>query len=165
MLEQIERMEALLTQLLDYARPPIPEPSEVALAPLLRDFTSLTPEVAVDVPPNLVAWVDPGHLVAILGNLIDNARRVGPAGAPIQISGSQRNGRVVIEVNDRGPGPGETPEAHFEPYSTGRADGTGLGLPIARALAEVNGGTLQLLARGGGGAQALLELPRERAAP
>jgi len=160
-LEQIERMEELLTHLLDYARPPVPEPSEIQLAQLLHDLTSLVPGIEVEVSPALTVWADPSHLVSILGNLIDNARRVSPADQSIRISASDRNGRVVIVVADRGPGPGESPESHFEPYSTGRADGTGLGLPIARALAEANGGTLNLRSREGGGAKAELELARE----
>jgi signal transduction histidine kinase len=160
-LEQIERMEALLTHLLDYARPPVPVPSAVNVASLLGDVTSLAPQLELDVAAELTAWADPDHLTAILGNLVDNARQVSPAGAPILITAGTRNGRVVIAVGDRGPGPGGDPEALFEPYSTSRADGTGLGLPIARALAEANGGTLVLRARDGGGAQAVLELPRE----
>jgi signal transduction histidine kinase len=139
----------------------VPVPSAVNVASLLGDVTSLAPQLELDVAAELTAWADPDHLTAILGNLVDNARRVSPAGAPILITAGTRNGRVVIAVGDRGPGPGDDPEALFEPYSTGRADGTGLGLPIARALAEANGGTLVLRARDGGGAQAVLELPRE----
>jgi signal transduction histidine kinase len=164
-LEQIERMEGLLTHLLDYARPPAPEPSEVNLSSLLGDVTSLAPQIEIAMPRDLVAWADPDHLLAILGNLIDNARRVSPAATPIRIAGGESSGRVVVTVSDRGPGPGDNPEALFEPYSTGRADGTGLGLPIARALAEANGGTLELRTGDDGGAQAVLELKAKGPTP
>ena len=66
----------------------------------------------------------------------------------------------MLFVRDRGVGPGEDPEHLFEPYVSGRASGTGLGLPIARTLAEANGGTLRLSERAGGGCEAALTLPR-----
>ena len=71
---------------------------------------------------------------------------------------------VRIAVVDRGPGPGAAPERHFEPYVTARADGTGLGLPIARTLAEANGGSLTLHEAPGGGCEAVLLLPASGAA-
>ena len=62
-------------------------------------------------------------------------------------------------MSDRGPGPGEDPEKLFEPYVTRRTDGTGLGLPIARALAEAGEGTLHLETGASGGCVAVLRLP------
>lgn len=162
-LGQAGRMEALIGQLLDYARPPRAEPEDVDLGPFLDELAGGDARVRVQSGGALAARVDPEHLRQVLANLLDNARAVSPDGALVEVTaraGDRRDHRVEIVVADRGPGPGEDPERLFEPYVTGRADGTGLGLPIARALAEANGGSLLLRPRPGGGALAVLSLPR-----
>lgn len=169
-LAQTERMETLLGHLLDYARPPEPEPAEVDLGALVDALREADPrlqgalrwegDVAV---PRL--RVDPDHLRQILENLLANALAESPADAPIELGARRVADGVEITVDDRGAGPGEDPEHLFEPYVTRRADGTGLGLPIARALAEANGGTLGLSARPGGGGRAVLRLPSSGEVP
>jgi signal transduction histidine kinase len=156
-LEQCERMEKLLGQLLDYTRPPQSEPEDVELGPFLERVASGSSAVVITTGEG-VGLVDPEHLRQILENLVDNATKANDGGN-VEISSSVSRDRVEISVKDRGPGPGEDPENLFEPYVTTRSDGIGLGLPIARALAEANGGTLTLAAREGGGCQAVLLLP------
>lgn len=160
-LGEVDRMDRLLGELLDYARPPAPEPAALELAPLLSELAAGREGVSVACSPGLVARVDPEHLREILLNLLDNARAVSDPGATIELAARRRPGggrALELEVADRGPGPGPEPEAWFEPYATGRVDGTGLGLPIARSLATANGATLELAARPGGGAVARLRL-------
>ncbi|MGE5232533.1 MAG: ATP-binding protein [Acidobacteriota bacterium] len=158
---QAERMQRLIDQLLDFARPPRPETSAVAVDQVLAEVAASHPRVRVTQPSTSLAWVDRDHLVNVLENLIDNALEISDSAVEIGAAAdpSGRNGAVRIWVADRGPGPGEDPEGLFHPYVTGRARGTGLGLPIARALTEANGGTLKLAARTGGGTTATLVLP------
>lgn len=164
-LEQIQHMDRLLGQLLDYARPPDPEPTAVVLRDAASEAAAIDPRVTVAVPADLIARVDPEHLMEILENLVENALEAAPQGA-VEIGGKgQGPRRVMLTVGDRGPGPGDDPEVLFEPYVTHSADGTGLGLPIARALAEVNDGELELTRRPGGGTLAILTLPRPGAMP
>lgn len=93
-------------------------------------------------------WVDPSLVLEVLVNLLENAARAAPPDRPLELSGEPGpGGRVRIEVRDRGPG---MPSAF---------QGGGLGLHIARSLAERNGGSLDLLDRPGGGTIALLDLP------
>ncbi len=150
------RMERLLASLLEYARPPAPEPVPVLLAGFLEEVAGAAASVRSE--PGAVALADPEHLRQILENLVANAAAAAP-GEPVEISARTGIGVTEVVVADRGPGPGDDPEELFEPYVTGRADGTGLGLPIARTLAEANGGTLQLRPRAGGGCAAVLVLP------
>lgn len=163
-LHQAIRLEALITQLLDYARPPRPEIADLDLGSFLRELAAGDARLRLQVPGALAVRADPEHLRQILVNLLDNAGAASPEGSLVELTAHARDRHVEIVVADRGPGPGDDPERLFEPYVTGRADGTGLGLPIARALAEANGGSLQLRPRPGGGALAVLTLPRGSAA-
>ncbi len=161
---QAGRMEKMLQQLLDYARPPGAEPAAVDIAAATRELAELDAErVRPKVATGVEARVDPEHLREILTNLVDNALRANDAGDEsedaVEITAEARGRLVEIRIADRGAGPGDDPEGLFEPYVTGRADGTGLGLPIARSLAEANGGRLDLAPRPGGGTEAVLRLP------
>ena len=103
----------------------------------------------------------------ILVNLIDNARKFSPPGSPITVSAHERDGALVVEVADRGPGiPSEDAVALLEPFARGPAvvRGAGLGLAIAHGFAVANGGSLALEKRDGGGTRARLTLPAERVA-
>jgi signal transduction histidine kinase len=165
--EQSERMERLLRDLLDYARPTGAEPGTVPLVEMAPELEALDPRVHVRFEGDPAVEADPEHLRQILANLVENA--LAAAGDPVQVTAridrsprvpGSAQGALEIAVADRGPGPGDDPERLFEPYVTERADGTGLGLPIARALARANGGEVTLEARPGGGTVARLRLPR-----
>ncbi len=108
---------------------------------------------------------DRDRLRQILVNLIDNAVKYSPEGDEVQVEVQASNGRVLIEVRDRGPG--ISPEHQrmiFEKF--GRAQvgekakpGTGLGLFIARSIAEAHGGTLEVRSAPDRGATFRLSLP------
>ncbi len=103
---------------------------------------------AIDIPPELTVAMDRAHLHQILGNLLENGRRYcsGAPGAVRVAAAPAGSGRVALHVTDDGPG---IPEAErtqvFEPFFTKHPKGTGLGLYIARELAEANGAALELL--------------------
>jgi len=156
---QADRMNRLLSQLLDYARPPTPEPRLVLVADAVVAAAARYPDIEIEVGESANAYVDREHLEEIIDNLLANAVFFSPEGSAVVVSTTVEDGELRLSVCDRGPGPGDDPEVHFEPYQTSRADGTGLGLPIARALAEANRGTLRLENRPGGGCRALLTLP------
>lgn len=99
----------------------------------------------------------------ILRNLIENAMVVSPADKPVEvaISATWQGDRpsLQVEVIDEGPGiPPENLDRIFEPFFSTRSRGTGLGLPIARRLAEAHGGSLELKT-GPFGTTAVLVLP------
>jgi len=163
--EQTKRMERLLGELLDYARPPKAEPVPVAAEEMKKDLETLAPagtRLRFTAKGTPVALVDREHLRQILANLVGNALQASPENEPVEVTVRSHGPRIEISISDRGPGPGEEPERLFEPYVTGRAGGTGLGLPITRALARANGGEVTLAAREGGGAVATVALPRAR---
>lgn len=108
---------------------------------------------------SLEVRVDASHLHQILWNLCENAVRHGrsgdaPAPAPIDVRTGRNaaNSRPFLEVLDRGPGiVARDSERIFEPFFTTGQGGTGLGLFIARELAQANGAILLYEARDGGG--------------
>jgi signal transduction histidine kinase len=101
----------------------------------------------------------------VLVNLLQNARDASPAGSAIDVTVAEESGRLVFEVADRGEGlpPGEEART-FEPFFTTRAHGTGLGLALAKRVAEGHGGTIHALNRAGGGAVFRVVLPHAGAA-
>lgn len=115
--------------------------------------------------PLLLGRFDFVHALRVLVNLLENALKYSPAGAPVEV-GAERVGEALeIRVADRGPGVApEDRERIFEPFyrPAGTAPdvgGTGLGLSIARRLAAAQGGRVDYEARDGGGSVFVLRLP------
>jgi len=109
---------------------------------------------------------DRERLRQVLTNLLDNAVKYSPAGGEVEVEALAENGRINVEVRDRGPG--VSPEHRvliFEKF--GRASGenakpgTGLGLFIARSIAQAHGGSLEVHSRPGSGAVFTLAIPVE----
>jgi two-component system sensor histidine kinase KdpD len=129
---------------------------------VLRDHA-----VDVDQPGHeLLAGVfDFSQTLRILVNLLDNAAKYSPPGSPIQIRARTDAGRLTIDVLDRGPGVPDSERARiFEsfyrpPGVPPDVRGHGLGLAIARGLAEAQGGSVRFTPRPGGGSIFTLELP------
>jgi len=124
----------------------------------------------IDTCPDLN--VDPRAAKQVLINLLSNAVKFTPAGGRIDLRLAGRpDGGVVITVADTGIGMNaEGVRLAFEPFGqvagefTARTSGTGLGLPIARALMRLHGGELTLASKPGGGTIATAIFPAEAAA-
>ena len=103
------------------------------------------------------------ELVGLGLRLVENAARVSPEGAPIELSArAAGEGTVELEVADRGPGLPHALAARFDPLAPrgGAAElGSGLGLAIADSFARVSFGALALEPRPGGGTIARVRLP------
>ncbi len=134
----------------------------VGAAAIGQDEVRIRAEVAETLP---VVRGDAERLRQVLANLIENAVKYSPAGDEVAVRARRDNGRVVIEVSDHGPGiPLDQQRLIFEKF--GRADvaggskpGTGLGLFIARSIAEAHGGTLDVRSSPEAGATFVLALP------
>jgi len=103
---------------------------------------------------------DGDRVLQVITNLLSNAFRWTPDGGRIELQLAAANGRVAVDVLDTGPGVPTTERARiFEAFVSEDADGTGLGLPIARELAVALGGGIELESRIGAGSRFRLLLP------
>ena len=131
-------------------------------------------EVLVDVDGVLPVRAAADAILAVLGNLVDNAAKYSPRGEPIQLEAAVVGDAVVLAVQDAGPGVPASEREHIfqrfiqlEAGTANRAGGVGLGLHIARELARAQGGDLVVAeasgagqAASGTGARFELRLPR-----
>ncbi len=117
-------------------------------------------EIADDVP---LLSIDPILFEQLFVNLLENAAKYTPPGSELAIRAVRAEGMVVVEVADRGPGipPGEEERVfeRFHRVARPGVRGAGLGLPIARAIAQAHGGHLTASNRPDGGAVFRLTLP------
>jgi signal transduction histidine kinase len=109
---------------------------------------------------------DRERLRQVLTNLLDNAVKYSPAGEEVEVEALAVDGRISVEVRDRGPGVDPEHQALiFEKFGRVSGEhakpGTGLGLFIARSIAQAHGGSLEVHSRPGRGAAFTLELPAE----
>jgi two-component system, OmpR family, sensor kinase len=149
---QVDRMRKLATELLDLSRLEAgalelrPEPTDVGqlarevageFTPAAQRHDSVVRLELADEPIELDC--DPERVAQVLRILLDNALVHTPAGTRVRVSAARRNGHVRLEVSDRGLGIKRQNMPHiFEPFFTSNeeAQGAGLGLAIARELAE-----------------------------
>ena len=169
-----QRVSGIIDNVLRLSRREAPHPERVMLPEWCErfrvDFCATTQcslaDFAVQVTGSeLEVRVDLSQLQQILWNLCENALRHGAKGSAgadgrgngtprleLNLSRVARYGRVCLEVADRGIGVApQDVERIFEPFFTRGVDGTGLGLFLARELAEINDATLLYEARKGGG--------------
>jgi two-component system, OmpR family, sensor histidine kinase KdpD len=116
-------------------------------------------------PPDRPAWFDPVLLGRVFRHLLENSARYAPAGSLISLSGRRQDGRLEFTVEDNGPGidSADLPLI-FEKFYRGKkgsmlGKGTGMGLPIARAILAAHGGQIEVSSQLGRGASFRFWIP------
>ncbi len=118
----------------------------------------------------LLAPLDEVLMTQVIINLVENAVKYTPPASPIEIGAEVRDGQVVLQVADRGPGipPGEE-EKVFGMFHRiqrpGDPGGSGVGLTVCQAIVQAHGGTIRMSNRQGGGAVFSVTLPLEGGPP
>jgi len=175
---QVEALKTMVNAFGDYARPPQLATRPIALHALLAEVLdlyendqriSLTRQLA-DGEPRVRA--DAVRLRQALHNLLKNAlEAIGEARKPqIQIATrvlrADEQDWVELSVADNGPGlPADFGERWFEPYTSSKARGTGLGLAVVKKIVEEHGGSVRAENHAGGGALFVMRLPLDAPAP
>ncbi len=152
---------------LDKKRTSIGEIVEAAVAGLsgLYEVTKVT--VKIDPKsPNVSALVDRDRIQQVITNLLSNAVKFSPAGSTVIVGYEVDGTNAVVSVKDKGPGIKQEDHAHvfdkFRSMDAGKSKiirGTGLGLPICKAIIEQHGGQIGLHSRVGSGSTFFFTLP------
>jgi two-component system sensor histidine kinase KdpD len=182
--EQADRLTRLVSDLLDlsrlkgggFAAKPELNTADDLIGAAVRQtkglFGNRPLKTVIDLDsPALVGHFDFSQSLRVLSNLLENAMRYSPATESVELAAWRDGDMLVFSVSDRGPGVGEDDVSRiFEPFyrattsapDTGRA---GLGLSIARTLAEIQGGSVDYAPRPGGGSVFSLRLPATELRP
>jgi two-component system, NtrC family, sensor histidine kinase PilS len=169
---EVQRLNVLLGELLDYANPKPKQEVEFDLATLVEEvlqvargdqvFAEVELASAVDAP--LPVRADPAKLRQVLWNLVRNAAEAAAVGGKhVRVEARSVAGAARIVVGDDGPGiPKELLVRVFEPFFTTKPNGTGLGLATSHAVIAEHGGRIDVETAARGGTRMVVTLPRAR---
>ncbi len=168
-LERIERQalraERIIADLLESSRGDSTKPEAVSVGELvaLAEERATLPAAVELVGPagaELRVLADPEQISRAFANLLLNAAEAMDGAGSVQIDARRAGDRVVVTFHDEGPGIEPALEPHiFEPLTSGKRRGFGLGLMVVRALVERNAGAVSGASREAGGAAFVVELP------
>ncbi|MGE0002044.1 MAG: ATP-binding protein [Fimbriimonadaceae bacterium] len=166
--DQLDRFSVLSARLLSYARPRASLHANFDLQETIEEVASLLHghakihdceiKTRFAETPHIVVG-EAGQIELVLVNLVLNAVQAMPGGGTVTIAAHARKTSVEVEVQDTGTGvPTEAMERLFEPFSSSRAEGCGLGLYSCRRIAEDHGGSIRVRSTPGHGTTFTLTL-------
>lgn len=166
----VDHLAAIVAQLSEFARPKKLNRSEINLNDLLDELLPMVADrlnakdmqVSKQYSPNIPdGHYDGTELRKLFLNLIINAVEASEPNSSIELRTSLNgDGQVLVDIVDRGCGmDAETLRRLFEPFYTTKEKGTGLGMAIAKHIAELHGGDLSVQSRTGAGTTATVKLP------
>ncbi|MGL5999703.1 MAG: ATP-binding protein [Pseudomonas proteolytica] len=166
---EVSRINDLITDFLDFAKPSEPLRSQQLARPLVEDILGFcAPELAShaidahldDQAPGATLYVDAKQFKQACLNLILNAIDAMPQGGRLTLSISRADQSTVISVSDSGQGiPAEMIERIFTPFVTTKASGTGLGLAKVYSIMESHDGRIECTSEKDAGATFSLYIP------
>jgi signal transduction histidine kinase len=170
---EVDQMCRLVSDLVAFSRVRAPHREPVDLSVLARELAFELPaveevKIIIDQSPEAPrAWVDSRQMRTALMNIMRNGVEAMPEGGVMNVRiETSADGRVAIEVRDRGPGiPPEDRQRIFEPLFSTKQGKTGLGMGIARNFIDNNGGLLQVSSAANQGTTVRMELPGTREYP
>ncbi|MHB1426989.1 MAG: protoglobin domain-containing protein [Gemmataceae bacterium] len=143
--------DGVITALSNFAKLPVPNRTPFAVEPCVREALDANPlpdtiQLTIDCPASLPpALADCDQVRIVFANLIRNAREAMPQGGRLTVTARAVDGAIETAVTDSGVGiPIEQLSRVMEPLYSTKARGLGLGLSIARAILEKNGGSLRV---------------------
>ncbi|MFP5213529.1 MAG: ATP-binding protein [Acidobacteriota bacterium] len=169
MVQEVERLNRVVTELLDYARPTELSRRSCSCADMLRHTLSLVErdarlrniEIAsTTIPEDLTLEADPDRLSQVLLNLYLNGLQAMDHGGTLKVEAFREDGRAVLNVTDTGHGiPSEHLPHIFDPYFTTKPSGVGLGLANVHKFVEAHGGEIEVASNPGQGTTFTIRLP------
>jgi len=171
MIQEVDRLNRVVSQLLEFARPVTVSPKAASFKRILQDSLKLIERQAHDKHITVISrnsapidkvQIDPDRINQVLLNLYLNAiEAMQPGGSlQVEVSGNGAENGLKIEVSDTGHGIAAEDLARiFDPYFTTKSSGTGLGLAIAHNIVETMGGTMEVKSETGKGTTFTLTIP------
>ena len=171
MIQEVDRLNRVVGQLLEFARPISVKPRRISLQALLKDSVKLIEDRAAEKDISIhtqnavqvdEVWGDPDRINQILLNLYLNAIDAMESGGELKVGlSSEGNGRqFIISVSDTGCGiSAQNLSQIFDPYFTTKSSGTGLGLAIAHNAIEAMGGRIKVKSDPGKGTTFMITIP------
>ena len=169
MIEEVSRLEGIVTKVLEYARPVSPEVQSVQLNRVLEEAVNLLDQefeankvaVSLRLDPSLpVVTADSNRIFEMALNLLRNAVQAMPGGGRISLTSRRAGDNVELRWSDTGQGiPEEIKERIFSPFFTTKPSGSGLGLTIVDQIVREHGGTISLHSEVGVGTTFTVRLP------
>ncbi|MGD8257504.1 MAG: ATP-binding protein, partial [Desulfobacterales bacterium] len=171
MIQEVDRLNRVISQLLEFARPVKVSPKSISLPNLIEDSIKLIERQAQEKQISVsthnashvdIVFLDPDRVNQILLNLYLNAIESMKEGGElrVEISGNSATKGVEIQVSDTGNGIQRDDLSRiFDPYFTTKSSGTGLGLAIAHNILEAMGGTIKVASEPGKGTIFTLAIP------
>jgi two-component system, NtrC family, sensor histidine kinase HydH len=170
---ECQRLNRLLSNFLEFARPRTPHFQQIAIVPVLDSVLELAHhapgtqriELRMNVAPQLPSVEsDPELLKQVLLNLVMNAIQAMPDGGDVVVSAAPQHERMLIQVKDGGAGiKPENLDRIFDPFFTTKDNGSGLGLSVAHQIVEQHGGMLTAAANLDRGTTFTVSLPLRHA--
>lgn len=170
--KESQRLNKLLTNFLNFAKPRAPRLQPTDLNELLLSVQSLAEHSVLSHPVNFTLdfrcknidiECDPEQLKQVLLNLVLNAVDASPDHSTVQICAGKIVQKVYIDVNDAGSGISDEAAKHiFDPFFTTKPKGTGLGLAISSMIVAQHGGTLSFHGNNRNGTTFRIELPAQK---
>lgn len=155
---EADRLNALVSDMLDLSRPRPPAIDEVDVAQIAREVVLLASRsgrgrdvnVSFSGPASLLLRADAAQIRQLLWNLVRNAVQASSAGDAVKIQVARAGGTATLSVSDRGPG--IEPEAKgqiFDAFFTTRSHGTGVGLAVVKRIVDAHGFAIDVASEGG----------------
>jgi PAS domain S-box-containing protein len=167
--EEIARMEHLLSDMLDFSKPAKPRKVKTDLNGLISDTVSMLKgeitshgiEFSMDIKgKKLELEADPDQIKQVFINVIQNAIHAMHGGGRLSVKTATGKPGAQVFIQDTGPGiPPENLEKIFEPFFTTTSEGTGLGLAISQKIVQSHGGTIMVASETGKGSTFTITLP------
>lgn len=168
---EVERLEDLVTTILDVSRPRTPQKQALDLAQVVREVTEIARNgvaarqgVAIDLaaPDRVPAVADAAQVRQMLWNLIKNAVQASPRASSVMVEVRPTpEGGAVVEVRDRGTGmTAEERDRVFDMFWSGRSQGIGLGLALVKQIVDAHAATIEVEPRPEGGTIFRVTLPQ-----
>jgi two-component system sensor histidine kinase PilS (NtrC family) len=173
-ISEVERLNALVTTMLQVGRPSQIETETLDLRSIASDVAAVARGEAsasnglsieeISPAEPIMVTVDPDRMRQVIWNLVKNAVQASPHRGTVEVrTGLDEQGRAYLEIADEGPGIGATQrERLFDMFYSGRSHGVGLGLALVKQIVDQHQGRIEILDRSGAGTCFRITLPPAR---